>query len=56
MEKNKCSNCDCKTGSLGHLCDPKTTTKDTIVYECVDCGIISVEKRLLCKPKILRLK
>jgi hypothetical protein len=59
MEKKKASKrpvcITCKEGTtvVGHMCNPK---KDTPVYECQGCGIISTEKDFLCRPKLLKLK
>jgi hypothetical protein len=58
MEKTQftCKTCKEKTTKVGHLCDPKTVAKNIPVYICAECGLITTEKNLICKPKILRLK
>ena len=56
QKKYICKTCRCKTKELGHLCDPKTIAKNTLVYICAECGLITAERNLICKPKLLKLK
>jgi hypothetical protein len=48
-----CRTCGKETGSVGHMCAPKTNKP---VYECQGCGILSTDQDLLCKPKHIKLR
>jgi len=53
IQKCTCNSCGCDVKGMGHLCSPLKNEK---VYECVGCGLISLNKELLCKPRLLRIK